>query len=196
MKLSVGKSMDEIGKIIGIPISEWPGKCHEIADLLLKHKIVDGRLQYGMYCGPISNKSIFAGRVMAHHGWIRNKGTIIDPTRWVFENKEPYIYFVHASHEDYDFGGNRLRMQTMIPCPPFNPKEKVYTLEDPNVSQFLMTLLNNKDEKISVTQLHWIADLDPKILSNFAKDIYQFLKDNELGACVPIDNMNEIMREE
>ena len=98
-----------IAKKIGMSLADWPGRCHEVSDLLLKRGIVKGKLQYGHYCGSVAEGSMFSGRTIIQHGWIKGLKKIIDPTRWVFECKEPYIHTCELTSPDYDFGGNKLK---------------------------------------------------------------------------------------
>lgn len=133
----------EAGEIIGVPVEEWPGRCHEIASLLLAADLISGTLRYGMWVGPIAKESSFAGRTLCHHGWVEREpaipcpgcrgafrvegpccdlnggspAVVVDPTRWVFEHVRPYIFEGHDVEAVYDVAGDRVRQALMRPYP-------------------------------------------------------------------------------
>ena len=111
LKEKPGLQLDanRIAERIGVELSDWPGKCYAVACQMLKAKVVKGRPAYGNYHGPVVASSMFFGKTVVRHGWIeRADGMIVDPTRWVFEGVEPYIYEGLPSME-YDEGANLLR---------------------------------------------------------------------------------------
>lgn len=89
---------------IGIPVEQWNGNCYAIACAMLRAKLVRGRPAYGHWLGRVHPKSSFAskrGLPFVRHGWIvldergahgQRPGRVLDPTRWVFEAVEPYLY--------------------------------------------------------------------------------------------------------
>ena len=87
-----------VEKAIGIPAKKWKGRCYEIACKMVKAKLVKGEPVYGHWVGPISRYSHFANRRdlgFTNHGWVlvdEEKQLVVDPTRWVFEDREPYIF--------------------------------------------------------------------------------------------------------
>ena len=112
MKLSAKKVEDAIG----ILKNGWPGRCHQIASKLLDSGLVPEsyKLRYGHWLGPIDNTpsehNPFAGQKLAHHGWLQDGDTIIDPTRWVFEGLPPrraYIFIGTDSDGYYSEDSNK-----------------------------------------------------------------------------------------
>lgn len=91
-------TIDECVRALDWSTEKWRGQCYGVALALIESKLVSGRAVYGHYYGPISPTSKpFGSRAgtsfPAHHGWIVTEdGHIIDPTRWVFEDRAPYIY--------------------------------------------------------------------------------------------------------
>lgn len=97
---------------IGIPTRDWFGRCYEIAGLILDYTdVIDSPIEglfagatrvYGAWTEPVNPGSLFlvqytAGHVQ--HGWlVLPDGTIVDPTRWCFEDAEPYVYIGAADH--------------------------------------------------------------------------------------------------
>lgn len=105
-------TLKECEKAIGEPASTWVGRCYEIACKIVDAGLVsrkhglDGVAVYGHWLGPISPRSHFADRVrvgFVQHGWIyvEGHGIVIDPTRWVFEAKRPYLYVEHEPADGY-----------------------------------------------------------------------------------------------
>lgn len=92
-------TVKRVEKVLGQRASKWKGNCFGIAGALVAKKLVEGVAVYGFYHGPIAKTSMFAGRAFTHHGWVlQPDGTVVDPTRWVFEDVEPYIYVGHPKN--------------------------------------------------------------------------------------------------
>jgi len=103
-------TLQECEKAIGEPASAWVARCFEIshkiveAGLVSRKRGLGGEAVYGHWVGPISPRSHFADRRnlgFVQHGWIHVEahGMVIDPTRWVFEAKAPYIYADYETDE-------------------------------------------------------------------------------------------------
>lgn len=79
-------------KILGPP--DWQGNCHMLAHVITL--LVDGAtIARGHWYGPL--KGFWehrAGMSFVAHSWALapDKETIIDPTRWSFENAGPYVF--------------------------------------------------------------------------------------------------------
>jgi hypothetical protein len=88
--------VNEVAEAIGIPTSEWAGNCYAIACALVKANVVQGTAVYGHWTGAIHRNSYFRDRrhlPFCPHGWVlTDDGYVVDPTRWTFEAKAPYIY--------------------------------------------------------------------------------------------------------
>lgn len=95
----------EVEQTIGIPAQDWKGRCYEIASLLVKHKLVDGVAVYGHWLGaPGSYFRAKRSLGFVQHGWVKcEEGEVVDPTRWVFEDKDPYIYVGESPDSFSDF---------------------------------------------------------------------------------------------
>lgn len=143
----------EVAKKIDWPLKTWPGNCFGVASRLVSENIVKGTAVYGHWNGPVAPSSMFHGKPIINHGWVRMEdGTVVDPTRYVFEGVAPYIWtgnerdvcesgFENPDPLDwecvncgctpeehkswpYDEGGNQLRRAFMSPPPDFDPKDK------------------------------------------------------------------------
>src|ERR1041384_5251924 len=183
---------NQVAKIIGLPVERWPGNCYSVAALCITKGVVVGRLQFGMWLGHIAKASVFKGRPMARHGWILlPDGRIWDPTRWVFEAAEPYIYVGKA--DCYDPGMNFLREAKMHPPPPVA-----------RIRPFTMRLSNDANEHVAdllkvvgwngelgKEQLFWLANVPLHLLQPHARAIYREILRFGFGAYIPIDNRQE-----
>lgn len=215
----------EVGKRIQWPVETWPGNCFAVASKMVTDKVVKGVAVYGHWLGPIARKTMFYGKPLVQHGWIVQKdGTVIDPTRYVFEGVEPYIFVGHPDDAakcdeehrhgffrpckigqwPYDEGGNKLRSAMMTPPPDFSPAQKTYQWSPKNkrLSTAVDILLDGAARcagLMSQHQLHWLANLPYDMLTpvpglDLAPDLYKELKKLGMLAHVPIDNQRRAER--
>lgn len=186
-----------VARAIGIPVNQWPGRCHEIADACLKAKIVRGRLCYGHFIGGIAKTGYFAGRPLAHHGWIElPDGRIWDPTRWVFEDVAPYIYI--GPLDRYDFGGNALNDAFRAPYPDIDPTERPsLTLAiPPSVARALQTIIGRPDWTPLLTprQVHWLANINiHRLRPRECRSLFRAIIEIGYQAHIPYDNRQRIL---
>lgn len=186
-------SIKEIESIINIPVNEWKGNCHLIANEFLKHDLVDGRLCYGNYFGYIDPNSMFSDYNFPHHGWIHlDDGRIFDPTRWVFENVDPYIYIDFDLVGEYDFGGNKFRELFSTPKPEYNEKSRQIEI-DSHLISVISNLIGAERNIICLEEAMWISNLSLNILQHNAKSVFEFISDNGLSFFIPIDNREFIL---
>lgn len=187
-------NIQEIEVQIDIPIDVWEGNCHGIASAIVKSGMIDGRVERGHWLGDVSAGSTFYKRTIIPHSWIRaSDGSIIDPTRWCFEQVEPYIY-IGKDEDSYDVGGNQLRMAIMNPLPEFNPNGKRVDLKLKEPCRtFVFALLNNPPF-ITINQLFWLGNLSPDSFDGHVKEVYEAIEKSGNIAIIPIDNCNTILR--
>jgi hypothetical protein len=185
----------EVAEKIGIPVSEWGGNCYGIACACVEKGVVKGKARYGQFHGYIARTGRFAGRQVNQHGWVEmENGKIFDPTRWAFEDTTPYIY-VGDSLDDYDMGANKLKKMMNIrssTAPEYNEKSlQVKLASDKKTLKDIKELLNDKRKgnTFSINQLHWLSGINPLESDfDFAKRIFNALKDSGQGGLIPIDN--------
>jgi hypothetical protein len=191
--------VSDIAKKIDVPVKHWIGNCYGIAMAIIARKVVKGKARYGHYVGPIHPNSHFANvrhLGWCRHGWIElpNK-QICDPTRWVFENTDPYIYI--GENDFYDVGGNKFRQDNLRLPPAFDSKSKrQVTLKVSSSTDNLVRNLLNDDRvngAYSQDQLFWLANCPPQMFKSSAKEIYQALKEEGCIALIPFDNWTLIM---
>lgn len=183
-----------VAEHIGVPVERWPGQCYAVAYAMVQHKLVEGQPVYGHYLGVIHPKSMFAGKPLVSHGWVRTPaGGVCDPTRWVFEQAEPYIYTAAETGREYDEGGNLFRLLRERPAPKRSKKDEVN--EVPVwAREVFATLLGRKDlTAVSNEDALWIANLSLLTLNTHAGPIYQALAEMDLSAFIPLDNRFKVL---
>lgn len=186
-------------QILDIPFEEWKGNCSWIAQEFLDKGIVSGEHQYGQYHGKISSDGYFGGRNFCQHAWIlRDDGKIVDPTRWVFENVEPYIYITDEDDSDYDYGANRLKESlTFKPAPPYSPDENQYSLTnlDDAVRNSICNYLSYSGDNISLGQIFWLSNMPLHLFDeDCVEEIYKFIIDQGHEAFIPVDNRKKVLK--
>ncbi len=86
---------------------KWSARCYEVASAMVKAKVVKGTAVYGHWLGAVEPGTPFAGRPLIQHGWVLQKdSTVVDPTRWVFEGRAPYIWTGKESEGSADICGD------------------------------------------------------------------------------------------
>jgi len=162
-----------VEQAIGIPVSMWPGNCFAIATKMVDAGVVDGKPEYGIWTGPIDEGSPFKGRLIARHGWVRMPDDqICDPTRWVFENVEPYIYVGPEDH--YDMGAADLR-EGVLGYVYADEAQILDFLDDPEA--FI-------DE---IEAIRMLANTPPKVAPYLMGEVYEAIDRMGHGAWIPID---------
>lgn len=208
-KLNPKTILEALIKAVG-PTDNWKGNCFALATQAVKRGFVEGDAVYGMWHGPIAKGSFFEERgnqiPFTNHGWINlPDGRICDPTRWMFENVEPYIYVGPNDH--YDEGANRLRRHQSPPR--FDPNEdKVevtrHVLAGPAFSH-VERLLGGLDSFIlednhydpgtfTIPQIFWVANRAPDVLAPYTAEIYAAIEKLGYGAAIPYDNKRAVER--
>jgi len=95
----------ELAALIGLPLADWPGRCHAVAERVLRHAPTEGmRLVRGHFHGWTSPASVYRGGPQ-QHSWLRlQDGRVLDPTRWAFDQPDrPYIHV--GENDAYDEAG-------------------------------------------------------------------------------------------
>lgn len=190
--------IDLVSKEIEVDYNSWVARCFEISSYIVKADLIEGKAVFGKYHGKIHKDSFFADSRFPNHGWILTKHNyIIDPTRWVFEATEPYIYICDADNPEYDRGSNVLKsiLSPLRNTPSFDSSSRVIEIENEEIEHLFSQLLKDKKEpnKISINQILAIASSSLPELGEAAKPIFQWLSDNKLKAFIPIDNYEIVM---
>lgn len=188
-------TIELVEKAIDFPVKHWEGNCYGIACDILRVGLAKGRPVHGHYLGEVHPDSLFGGRAVVRHGWIElEDGSILDPTRWVFESVKPYLYYT-SDKTDYDEGGDQLRHDMAKPQPIYNPDEKQYDLpESPHreVIEILLSIDSTR-KQIGISEALWLANTSYCYLDILAKPLYVILDGMGLSAFIPVDNYRRSM---
>ncbi len=190
-------------KVLKLPAEKWKGKCYSIACELVREGLVPGVAVYGHWLGPVAEGSYFAYKKDApfiQHGWVLPPdGGVIDPTRWVFENVAPYIYYCDGQNDPYyDEGGNDFREAMRGPPPVFNPKERFYRVPEKDMDDdtwgFVLDILQASPTDqpmyiLSRSQLFYLGNTSPQRLGMYLPNVYRSLISMDCEAIIPMDNM-------
>lgn len=193
-------------RIINWPVDEWPGNCWAVAEAIRLSGLVPGaRSQYGIYGGPIADGSYFDGRAIARHGWLRlDDGTILDPTRWVFEGLAPEITTIPPGdprQDEYDLGASTLRGAARAaagfdqPPGPAEPPCSVPAIKWPKSVLRALQAFYADTSQLTNRQLQWAAGLSPGVWGASAKAFYMTLAHAGLRVLIPIDYRTEVCPE-
>lgn len=192
---------------VGERAPAWAGRCYEIAFALAESGVVDGEAVYGHWLGPVARGTKFdRGAPFVQHGWVLlPDGRVLDPTRWVFEGRRPYLYLGPPDH--YDEGGNRFRTAVSRPVPDWDPSEARFRFTKsvlPSAAwgrvESVLRLDRYYDDPeyeigtVCLGQLFWLANLDPARLEPHAAQVYDALRAIGQDALIPIDNQRMVER--
>jgi hypothetical protein len=188
------------------PVDGWKGQCFGVASQMVAKGLVRGTAVYGHYLGAVNPEGYFGKRTkhsFVQHGWVlMGDGRILDPTRWVFENTEPYIY-VAKKNKDYDEGGNELRAAFKRPAPAFDSDEKCVVFKKDvlptapwNFIEKLLPLnLEQEPGTLSISQVYWLANLPYEDLFPYTAVIYKAIAEVGEEVAIPWDNRMRAERE-
>lgn len=181
----------EVAQAIEIDVmTGWPSNCFAIATAMVEAELVQGKATYGLWLGPVAEASMFYGKQIVRHGWVTlGDGTIVDPTRWVFEDVLPYIY-QGENGGLYDMGATSIKR---ISPPPTRTADEAKFHYEPAILrdavQFLADLLGLEAGDTSYTraELFWLLNLPYTSLQQHAENIYRAAIAAGDGVLVPID---------
>ena len=137
------------------------------------------KVMYGFYYGPVAETSMFHGKGLIRHGWVVcEDGTLVDPTRWVFEDVDPYIYAINVkdSTADYDPGMRSVRQS---PC------------NEADALDFIDAYLDG-ERFFEVEYLRDLANTFPEDMPGLAGEVYDYIAALGYKGLIPIDFWNEV----
>ncbi len=191
-------------EIVGQPASKWRGECYGVSCKLADSGALPrSTAVYGTYLGPVSKSSTFdCRRPFQRHGWVLyGEGALLDPTRWVFEDVEPYLYWSSANDKDYDEGNSAVRKLFQRPAPRFNPLEKRTVLSRgvlPHTDwKNILGMLDDSPERpartICLSEVFWLANLTLDALGEMARPLFLALQAVSHEAMIPVDNFRRVV---
>lgn len=174
---------------------EWHGACSQLTHVAI-HVLGYGSYAYGHFLGDVDPNGHWTpnGMNIQRHAWVvLDGGRILDPTRWSFENVDPYIYI--GQGDDYDEGGNQVREALRTPCPSRGDGEPLCLEEAMCSRHFFEEMTRTPFNKITARQAAWVANSSYDNLGIAVAPVYETLITNGLKAFIPIDNYNRALRE-
>jgi len=175
---------------MNLPTDKWPGRCHEIACGINRELKLGWQECYGGYLGKVNPGGLFVpGKSINRHGWLKTPdGRVFDPTRWVFEVVEPYIY-CEVNDLDYDYGMERIKAAIFPEPPPDDEGEKKrvdFAMSDRLLADWLSEVFPNYPS-LTIKQVAWLANKGPRYLGDKAKPVYEKIVEVGHRAFIPID---------
>lgn len=192
--------ISHIEKAVKLPTSKWHGKCTLISNAVIQCGLVIGSPIYGHYLGPVDPAGFWgdkSGGGFVQHGWVLLRdGRVLDPTRFSFENIDPYIH-IGPAEPDYDEGGNAWRMSMRVPCPgPGSGKPANLKTEHRFIEKLFERFTNTPFKEMTWHQANWVANLTHEELGLGLTSIYETLANNNAKGFIPHDNWTRAVREE
>ena len=194
-------TIEDVEQALDLPAEKWHGQCYGIAKGIAEAGLVEGDAIYGHYLGDIDKDGYWGRRKelpFVQHGWILlPDDRILDPTRFSFENEEPYIY-IGDGGTDYDEGGDMWRAALLKPCPTPSGNRKVKDAGwelDTNETFTFQLLTGTPFDKMTTEQTFWIANLPYAALAPHIPIVYPVLGRYDLKGFVPFDNWSRAFRE-
>jgi hypothetical protein len=217
-------NIQNVAKKIKVPVEQWVGNCDLIALAMIRYGVVNGRRGKrvrGLWVGPINPESYFGYRAdipLVPHSWIQMTDTrmpvrfqdesgnlvfrmmddpIVDPTRFAFEGKPPYIYIGPSDH--YDARGDGLRAVMEQRYSPLDRAEKSsIPLSLPGKTEYwigMQVQFTYPYGWYPYSLCFWLANLSLDRLGEHARPIYEALVKAGHEALIPLDNREEILGE-
>lgn len=197
MDLTGMPTMEQCVKLVGPP-AEWKGRCAEVAARIAAAYLNDkGFPRYGAWHGDAHPQSFFASRrglAFIRHGWFELKdGRVFDPTRWVFEGAEPYLYVGRS--EMYDAGMARAKalVANYREAPKFDPAKPVVNLSKITNDDFRAVagtyFGGDPLDDVNVEQIFYLANLPPQMMPGPARirGVYEVIVKAGYKAAIPAD---------
>jgi len=178
--------LDDIERIVGVPAKEWAGVCNTVATAIFESDYAPargGRLCYGHWTGHIGEENRFSGRPFTHHAWIEVGDRVLDATRWVFEDCEPYIYFGPRDH--YDDGAQAFCAARQKPYPS-QSSGKLFDDVPAPAQAVIRQVGGNPDGPIGANQIFHLANLPPAT-APVMKEVYLWIVSLGCSGYIPID---------
>lgn len=194
-------TIKEIEELIGDPADQWAGRCYEIVCRVLKADLVIGEDIFGAWVGPIHPKSFFAGRPFTQHGWILTPNDhIVDPTRFVFEARAPYVFAgLREECPEYDRGANAINRALLgdHPPPAAEEDEERFPVEFAGFGHdYVWAIFPDFKSQLTWKQLHWLAHRTPAELGVAGKPVFEGIIAAGKAGLIPLDNRIEVLGRE
>lgn len=170
----------------------FAGNCHSVSLELVKLMGPTARVVRGHWHGPSANRPGFP---IQQHSWVECGEFYIDPTRFVFEGVEPYIYVaLKTDCPHYDPGSIRVREEikevtgrTKMPAREDTPTTEPSGLSVEARMALTMAFAVTRDWRSwTYAERMFIANTDPARLEPHAKEIFAAIRKVDRAA-IPYD---------
>lgn len=193
-------------KLLKSKAESWKARCYEIADAFVQKGVIQGTPRYGHWLGPVKPGTMFYGKNPIQHGWIEcPDGQICDPTRWVFEGADPYVFRGLDEDGYYDIGGNKFRGEKYKPTKKSirrtismaktssSASKAIRPPKDKKLSEWVLKTM--KTRKLTTAHVFHLANLPPDQIAPFTKEVYKWIRSINMGGFIPVDNRILILGE-
>ena len=179
-------TLDLVIEEVGHPRA-WVGHGVELAERLVRRRVVEGLPRKGLYLGPIAPGSTVRPDGYARHGWVETyDGRLCDPLRWTFENSAPYLFLGRDDQGFYDVDGEMTRARFATHPPDFEKKAlRLPACPCYSCDVFVRSKVLGGSPAVTVRQARYIATMDPSRLGCWARHVYQWLVMAGCGDLIP-----------
>ena len=184
-------------------LESWKMNCYAVSSELYdcfvdKYEWLE--LVYGKWLWYIDERSVFS-KWIANHGWLEfkvwNNTYVIDPTRWVFEWTEAYIY-INKKWSEYDrasqYFQKSMRNFKISAIPLKKNNDNIIDISFwKEIDSFIFeTILNSEYNYYTIRSINYIANTPVDLLWKYTIDIFDILKENWYNSFIPIDTQELI----
>lgn len=147
---------------------------------------------YGMFLGDdVRNPQ----RQFHRHGWVLYGEEIWDPTRWVFEGKDPYLHVTDEFDHLYDEAVSRFRGLTgrTVPskedrCGPLGSGDTFAFEWSETARQFLHGIFGDRDiDNLTMMEMHYLNNMNPVDIRPIIHELYPQVERHGQKVDIPID---------
>ena len=181
-------------------VGHLTGNCGAAAHILVDMMGPPARFAYGFWVGENKSKSskLHKGDGPHRHGWVRRGPWIIDPTRWAFEDVDPYIWFGEAATSlEYDEGMRAFRGDFSREVPDRDDSEERDETgwdRDQLLSGLLPILFGEPRDwsRMTRSEMFWLGNVPPERLETFGPKVlihlYEEFEKVGQRVLIPCDN--------
>lgn len=178
---------------------QMTGNCSGASQALKSLLVEDGKIIktvrdiYGIFNGfNIQTGSVGYFR----HAWLLiNETYIVDPTRWVFDGRQPKVFICSRDTNHIMYDEAMIKFRSLIKREyPIEGTGKITICNwSDDVKILLKTLsLSNQDfNKMSSNQIFWLANLPVNVLGELKFEIYDKLISESFKMFIPIDFLKQ-----
>lgn len=199
-------TLDDCELVAG-PAATWVGRCHEVADAVNRRLKLGLYLAYGAFrgCVRVTSPLYRPGLSWARHGWLEaSDGAVLDPTRWVFEDCEPYLFRSQPGRVEmyrdlpvYDAGNDVLRqyLEKLRDVPGADAHEKIVPLrvDDQATVEMIRLMFGCAPGELNLMQVAHLANASRHSLGQHARAVFAAICAAGHRTLIPVDNYDYVL---